>query len=143
MARDAGGPEIRLQVLVYPGVDARLGHASIDENATGLLLTKQDMEWFYGHYGLGTAVHADDWRLSPMLAESHAGLPPAVVITAEFDPLRDEGNAYADMLRAAGGEVDHQQYDGMIHAFFTMAGDVDAADDAQERVAKALVSALA
>jgi acetyl esterase len=143
MARDAGGPEIRLQVLVYPGVDARLAHASIDENATGLLLTKQDMEWFYGHYGLGSVVQADDWRLSPMLAESHAGLPPAVVITAEYDPLRDEGNAYADVLREAGVEVDHQQYDGMIHAFFTMAGEVDAADDAQERVAKALVSALA
>jgi acetyl esterase len=143
MAREAGGPEIRLQVLVYPAVDARMGHASIDENASGYLLSKQDMEWFFGHYGLGTAVHAEDWRLSPLLAESHADLPPAVVITAEFDPLRDEGNAYAEALRRAGVEVDHQQYDGMIHAFFTMAGNVDAADDAQERVAKALISALA
>lgn len=142
MARDAGGPEIRLQVLVYPAVDARMEHPSIEENATGLLLTKQDMEWFYGHYGLGTCVEADDWRLSPLLAPSHAGVAPAVVITAELDLLRDEGDLYADVLRRAGVEVDHQRYDGMIHAFFTMAGTVDAADDAQERVAKALLSAF-
>jgi acetyl esterase len=142
MARDAGGPDIRLQVLVYPAVDARMGHASMDENATGYLLTKQDMAWFYGHYGLGTCVDADDWRLSPLLAPSHAGVAPAVVITAELDPLRDEGEVYVEVLRRAGVEVDHQRYDGMIHAFFTMAHAVDAAADAQEQVAKALLTAL-
>jgi acetyl esterase len=142
MARDAGGPDIRLQVLVYPAVDARFGYGSIDENASGYLLTKQDMEWFYGHYGLGTVVEADDWRLSPLLAPSHTGVAPAIVITAEFDPLRDEGELYADTLRRAGVDVDQQRYDGMIHAFFTMAHAVDAAADAQERVAKALLTAL-
>jgi acetyl esterase len=142
LARDAGAPEIRLQVLVYPAVDARMGHASIDENATGLLLTKHDMAWFYGHYGLGTACEADDWRLSPLLAASHAGTAPAVVITAELDPLRDEGELYAETLRRAGVDVQVQRYDGMIHAFFSMAGNIDAADQAQDEVAKALISAL-
>jgi acetyl esterase len=142
LARDAGAPEIRLQVLVYPAVDARMGHASIDENASGLLLTKQDIGWFLGHYGLGTACEADDWRLSPLLAASHAGTAPAVVITAELDPLRDEGELYADTLRRAGVDVQHQRYDGMIHAFFSMAGTIDAADQAQDEVAKALISAL-
>jgi acetyl esterase len=142
LARDARAPEIRLQVLVYPGVDARMGHPSIDENASGYLLTKHDMEWFYGHYGLGSAVQADDWRLSPLLASSHAAVAPALVITAEYDPLRDEGEAYAAALEAAGVPVQLARFDGMIHAFFTMGGTIDAADLAQDDVAKALITAL-
>jgi acetyl esterase len=142
LARDAGAPSIRLQVLVYPAVDARLQHASIDENATGLLLTKHDIEWFYGHYGRGTVVQADDWRLSPLLSTSLEGVAPAYVLTAELDPLRDEGEAYAAALEAAGVPTQHRRFDGMIHGFFTMVGAVDAAEEAQEEVAKAIVTAV-
>ncbi len=142
LARDAGTPDVRLQVLVYPAVDARMGHASVDENASGFLLTKDDMRWFYGHYGLGPVVTADDWRLSPLLAASHAGTAPAIVLTAEFDPLRDEGEVYAATLEAAGVPVQLQRFDGMIHGFFGMSGQVDAADLAQDEVAKAIINAV-
>ena len=142
LARDAGAPSIRLQVLVYPAVDARMGHPSVDENGTGYLLSKDDMVWFYGHYGLGEVVQADDWRLSPLLAASLADVAPAYVITAEFDPLRDEGEAYAAALEAAGVPVQHRRFDGMIHGFFGMNGTIDAADEAQEEVAKAIRAAV-
>ena len=142
LARDAGAPSIRLQLLVYPAVDARMGHPSVDENGTGYLLSKADMNWFYGHYGLGQAVPADEWRLSPLLSPSLAGVAPAYVITAEFDPLRDEGEAYAAALEAAGVPTQHRRFDGMIHGFFTMVGAIDAADEAQEDVAKAIVTAV-
>jgi len=86
MARDQGGPAIAFQLLVYPAVDARMTHASITENGDGYLLTKGFMEWFYGHY-LPEKSHADDPRASPLKAASLAGLPPALVLTAEFDPI--------------------------------------------------------
>ncbi|HKA04071.1 MAG TPA: alpha/beta hydrolase, partial [Acidimicrobiales bacterium] len=95
LARDAGWPDIELQVLVYPAVDARAHFPSMDENAVGYFLTKNDVHWFYDQYGRGSVVSADDWRLSPLLAPTHNHLPPAVVVTAEYDPLRDEGAAYA------------------------------------------------
>jgi acetyl esterase len=142
LARDAGAPSIRLQVLVYPAVDARMGHRSVDENGTGYLLSKADMVWFYGHYGLGQVVQVDDWRLSPLLAGSLADVAPAYVITAEFDPLRDEGEAYAAALEAAGVPVQHRRFDGMIHGFFGMNGTIDAADEAQEEAAKAIRAAV-
>jgi acetyl esterase len=142
LARDTGGPTIRLQVLVYPAVDARLGHPSINENGSGYLLSKADIIWFYGHYGLGRSVHADEWRLSPLLSPSLVGVAPAFVITAEFDPLRDEGEVYADALEDAGVPTQHRRFDGMIHGFFGMAGTVDAADEAQEEVAKAIATAV-
>ncbi len=142
LARDAGAPSIRLQVLVYPAVDARMGHPSVDENGTGFLLSKGDMVWFYGHYGLGQVVQADDWRLSPLLTASLADVAPAYVITAELDPLRDEGEAYAAALEAAGVPVQHRRFDGMIHGFFGMNGTIDAADEAQEEVAKAISAAV-
>ena len=127
---------------MYPAVDARLGHPSINENATGYLLSKADIIWFYGHYGLGRSVHADEWRLSPLLNPSLGGVAPAYVITAEFDPLRDEGEVYADALEDAGVPTQHRRFDGMIHGFFGMAGTVDAADEAQEEVAKAISTAV-
>ena len=142
MARDAGAPPIRLQLLVYPAVDARMEHPSVDENGTGYLLSKADMNWFYEHYGRGRAVPADDWRLSPLLSPSLAGVAPAYVLTAELDPLRDEGEAYAAALEAAGVPTQHRRFDGMIHGFFTMVGAMDAADEAQEEAAKAIVTAV-
>src|SRR5439155_15877094 len=89
-------------------------HPSIDENGEGNLLTKEGMEWFMSHYQPDVA----DQKASPMVAADLSGLPPALVITGEFDPLRDEGEAYADRLRQAGVPVVQTRYDGMIHGFF-------------------------
>ncbi len=113
-------PGITYQLLVYPAVDLTLSHPSIDENAEGYLLTRDVMIWFTNHY-LGGA-DAKDPRVSPLFAddEALAGLPPALVITAEYDPLRDEGEAYAERLRAAGVGVTTKRYDGQIHGFFSM-----------------------
>ena len=119
LARDAGGPPLAAQLLVYPGVDFGDGdYASRTENAEGYFLTRADMEWFRGHY-VGDADVTDP-RLSPLLAGDLTGLPPAVVVTAEFDPLRDEGEAYARALEQAGVPVVHRRYDGLIHGFFDL-----------------------
>ncbi len=142
LARDARGPALRFQLLVYPAVDARMATPSIEENAVGYLLTKADMEWFYGHYA-GSAVRDDDWRLSPGLAEDLAGLPPALVLTAEYDPLRDEGETYAARLREAGVEVTSIRYPGLVHGFFGMFDQVRAADRAMSEAADAVRTVLA
>jgi acetyl esterase len=139
MARDRGGPALRFQLLFYPAVDARMGYASIDECATGYFLTKADMHWFYGHYG----ADPNDWRASPLLAADHSGLPPALVLTAEYDPLRDEGEAYARKLEAAGVPVTLRCYDGQIHGFTIMTAAVDRAREAVDQAAVDLRQALA
>ena len=118
-ARDAGGPPLAAQLLIYPGVDfSGSGYPSRDENATGYFLTREDMEWFAGHYV--AEPHRTDPRASPILADDLSGLPPAVVVTAEFDPLRDEGEAYADALERAGVTVVRRRYGGLIHGFFDL-----------------------
>ena len=113
-------PQLSAQLLIYPAVDfdPEAPYQSRVENAEGYFLTADDMEWFRGHY-IGHAPDHDDPKMSP-LKGALEGLPPAVVATAEFDPLRDEGNAYAEALRAAGVEVDAKCYDGMVHGFFDM-----------------------
>lgn len=121
-ATRAGSPELAAQLLIYPGVDFRDDdslHPSRAENGEGLFLTAEDMRWFRSHY-LPDAVHATDPRASVLLAPDLAGLPPAVVGTGEYDPLRDEGEAYAHALRAAGVHVVLRRYDGLIHGFFGM-----------------------
>ncbi len=126
------------QVLVYPVTDCRMDRSpSMDENAEGYLLTKAGMIWFRDHYLSGGGGDPADPRVSPLLAtpEVLAAAPPAIVITAEYDPLRDEGEAYAAALRAAGVEVEQIRYDGHIHAFFSMLAAVPAAVDASDRVA--------
>jgi acetyl esterase/lipase len=122
----ADGIDLAAQLLVYPAVDLLGEYQSRVDNATGYFLTFDDMRWFAEQY-LGLAENdpraaelARDPRLSPLLAESLADLPPAIVATAEFDPLRDEGNAYADALRAAGVPVRHRQFDSLIHGFYGM-----------------------
>jgi len=125
-------PGIAYQLLVYPAVDLTMSYPSIKENAEGYLLTKEAMDWFMSHYyDEGTDVTQP--MLSPMFAgdEVLAKAPPAHVITAEFDPLRDEGEAYADKLRSLGVPVTNTRYDGQIHGFFTMVGMMPAADAAQ------------
>jgi acetyl esterase len=107
------------QCLVYPAVDAHLSQPSIDTFAEGFFLTREDMIWFRGHY-LPDPASWDDLRASPLLAPDLAGLAPAAVFTAGFDPLRDDGRAYADALAAAGVPVRYRCYDDLIHGFFGM-----------------------
>ncbi|HEY3140465.1 MAG TPA: alpha/beta hydrolase, partial [Acidimicrobiales bacterium] len=136
------GPEIRFQLLVYPATDLRMGFPSIDENAEGYFLTKEAMEWFSHHY-LGDHDPADP-LVSPFCAPDAAlsGLPPGLTITAEFDPLRDEGEAYAQRLRAAGVDMTATRYDGVIHGFFSMRDMVPDGGTAIDEAGAALRSAL-
>jgi acetyl esterase len=117
--RDDFGPEVDFQLLVNPVLDLTLSHPSMEENAEGYFLTKDTMEWFIDHYVDGQ--DRSDPALSPLLAPSLADLPPAMILTAEFDPLRDEGEAYAARLTEAGVPVELIRYDGMIHQFFELA----------------------
>jgi acetyl esterase len=113
-------PGLALQLLVYPATDLTLSFPSIDENGEGFLLTKAAMRWFTDNY-LGTADPKLP-RISPFYADDAvlAAAPPALVVTAELDPLRDEGEAYADRLRELGVAVQATRYDGQIHGFFSM-----------------------
>jgi acetyl esterase len=140
-ARDRGGPAIAFQVLVYPATDLRRHDwPSFRENGEGYFLTVRDMEWFEGHY-LRSPADRDDWRVSPAAAASHAGLPPALVLTAEYDPLRDQGEAYASQLRAAGVPVRVVRYAGQIHAFLSLEM-LDESKTALDDIAAELRSAL-
>jgi acetyl esterase len=117
-----GGPQLAAQLLLYPGVDFRDDdtlHPSRVENGEGLFLTAEDMRWFQNHY-IQDDAHITDPRASVLLAPDLTGLPPAVVGTGEYDPLRDEGEAYAKALEAAGVKVVLRRYDGLIHGFFGM-----------------------
>ena len=118
-ARDGNGPKIAGQVLIYPATDFAMKHPSHSEPETSLLLTHTVIRWFRDHYLNGLA-DGQDWRASPALAESFAGLPPAYVLTAGADPLRDEGNAYAARLQDAGVTVTTRTFPGQFHGFFTM-----------------------
>lgn len=136
---------LRFQVLVYPVTDARAGHPSYDENAEGYFLTKAAMHWFIDHYLSGGQGSADDPRVSPLLAadEQLAAGPPAMVITAGFDPLRDEGVAYAERLADVGVTTSHVHFPGQIHGFFSLGHLLRDARAAHALVAQALVDALA
>ena len=120
-ARDAGGPDLASQVLIYPVTDADLETASYLDPENQLLLTREAMIWFWDHYAPDRAdrKHPD---ASPLQAGDLSGLAPAIVLTAEHDPLRDEGEAYAEGLKLAGVPVTQQRFDGQMHAFFTMVG---------------------
>jgi acetyl esterase len=117
--RDSGGPAIVAQLLVYPATDVLGDYASRFDNGEGYFLDLPTMAWFMEQYA-ADAEHHGDPRLSPMRADSLEGLPPAVVVTAEYDPLRDEGEAYAAALEAAGVRVETRRFDGMIHGFIDM-----------------------
>ena len=119
LARDPAGPRIAHQVLVYPVTHHAFDTPSYGDYADGFLLTRDGMRWNWNHY-LPDAATGQDPLASPLLAPDLRGLPPALVITAECDPLRDESEAYARRLAAAGVAVELKRYDGMLHAFFTM-----------------------
>ena len=134
--RDAGGPPLSAQVLLYPVTDSSsLDKGSYLEFAQGYGLTRAAMDWFGGHY-LASAEDASNPEASPLLAQNLASLPPALVITAEFDPLRDEGEAYAERLRQAGVTVTFERYAGMIHGFVAMRGVLSDGDRAIRHTAE-------
>ena len=143
MARDAGGPALRLQVLVYPVTDYAGDTGSYRTYAQGYgMLDARSMRWFRDHYLRGEADRLD-WRAAPLRAGDLSGLPPALVLTAQCDVLRDEGEAYAQRLSAAGVDVEYQECPGMIHGFFTMAPMIDGAVRAQTQVCDGLKRAFA
>jgi len=137
MARDRRGPCFVLQVLIYPITDCNFETSSYLNNADGCMLTRAMMKWFWNHY-LETKALADDPYVSPLRAKDFNNLPPALVITAEFDPLRDEGEAYAAKLRQAGVNVKTIRYEGMIHGFFRMTSRLDKANEALDEVAEGI-----
>jgi acetyl esterase len=106
-------------VLIYPAVDFAMTHPSHSEPETSILLTHSVICWFRDHY-LSGAADAHDWRASPARATTLIGLPPAFVLTAGADPLRDEGDEYAERLKAAGVPVTYKHFPGQFHGFFTM-----------------------
>jgi len=141
-ARDAGGPALRFQLLIYPATDQQFKTGSLVRNGTGYLLTLPLMEKFRDNY-LPRAADYRDWRASPAAAKSLAGLPPAFVLTAGFDPLLDEGQQYAERLAREGVEVEYRSYPDMIHGFIVKGGVLDAANAAVADCCAALRRAFA
>lgn len=135
---------ICFQLLIYPVTDARMGSASYRQNGEGYFLTSARMAWFVDHYLAGDSARCTDPRVSPLLADDDAlaSGPPALVVTAGYDPLRDEGIAYAERLGNAGVTTAHQHFPGQIHGFFSMAHVMSEARAAHASVAQALSDAL-
>jgi acetyl esterase len=119
MVRDQGGPALAFQLLIYPATDFTAKTLSLEENGQGYFLTSEDMTWFTNHY-LNNVNDKTNPLASPALAANLSGLPPALVITAEYDPLRDEGELYGQRLTEAGVSVTVSRYDGMIHGFMSI-----------------------
>jgi acetyl esterase len=142
MARDRRGPSLVYQALIYPVTDHGFDTPSYQENATGYVLTREAMRWFWRHY-LARDEQGAEAYASPLRAANLAGLPSALVLTAECDPLRDEGEIYAARLRDAGVPVTLTRYSGMFHGFFRMTRMLDKARAALDEVAGSLRKAFA
>ena len=136
-ARDEGGPAIALQVLIYPATDMTRESDSYVRNAQGYMLTAAALRWFYERYVPDVAQRAD-WRASPLLRPSLKGVAPALIISAEHDPLVDENEAYAQRLAADGVPTEYVCFAGMIHPFFTLGGVVEDAKAAEALIARAV-----
>ena len=141
MARDQDGPALAFQLLIYPATDFTFDGPSLRENAEGYFLTSDDMDWFTNHYLNSTADRTNPLA-SPMQADDLSELPPALVITAEYDPLRDEGEAYGQQLQEAGVPVTISRYDGMIHGFLSIEPMTDKGQQARAECAQALRAAF-
>jgi acetyl esterase len=135
------GPRLAHQLLVYPNTDYLSDTPSLRENNDPLLFNRNSSDWYWGHY-LTSPEDGVDPLASPLRAPDHAGLPSATVITAEYDPLRDQAEEYAQRLREAGVSVTLSRYSGMVHGFFTMSGVLDAARDAVAEAAACLRKAF-
>ena len=140
-ARDAGDLPIAFQLLVYPATDMRRGHASHETNGSGYLLENATIAYYHDHY-IDDAAHDLDWRASPLLHTDLSRLLAALVLTAGFDPLRDEGMAYADALVAAGNRATYVCFERQIHGFITMGKVIDEANSAVALCAAELQRAL-
>jgi acetyl esterase len=141
-ARDAGDLPIAFQLLIYPATDMRRGHASHQTNGQGYLLTADTIRYFHDHY-ITDPAHDLDWRASPLLHTDLSKLPPALVLTAGYDPLRDEGLAYAEALTAAGNRAMYVCFERQIHGFVPMGKVLDEANTAVALCAAELRRALA
>ncbi len=141
MARDRKGPRIDLQILIYPITDYNFDTPSYIENGEGYNLTRDLMEWFWNHF-INDESEADDPYVCPLRATNFGDLPPALILTAGYDPLRDEGEAYGKKLQAAGVNVTLTRYPGMIHAFIRMTAQLDKANEALGEVAATLRDAF-
>jgi acetyl esterase len=140
-ARDHGGPALRLQLLIYPATEFAMRHPSHTTRGEGFLLTHSTMKWFRDAY-LRSDADMADWRASPLRAADVSRLPPAYILTAGFDPLSDEGAAYADRLSSAGVPVQHVHLPGQIHGFITMGKLIPAAGEAASAAGAALMKAF-
>lgn len=140
-ARDRPGPKPAFQLLIYPAVDLSGSFPSHQELGNSYLLTRPMMDWFRAQY-LNSESEIADWRVSPLKAPSLANLPPAYLCTAGFDPLRGEGKAYADRLRAEGTAVTYREFDSLIHGFVGFTGTISAAARAMDEIAQAVKQAL-
>lgn len=140
VARDRGRPRLSYQLLIYPATDAGMSHPSVTRFAEGYLLTRSTMRWFYEQYLRGPEDVAD-WRVSPLRALDAAGVAPAYVLTAGYDPLCDEGDEYARRLGAAGVPVRHRRFEGQIHGFVGNGKVIRAAAAALDEAAAALRAA--
>jgi len=142
LARERGGPALLHQLLVYPVTHHCFDTKSYAENAQGYLLTRDMMQWFWGHY-LEDEADGRNPVASPLLAPDLGGLPRATVVTAQYDPLRDEGEAYVTRLREAGVAARLTRYDGMFHGFFAMPHAIDAARTAVDEAGRILQESFA
>ncbi|MCA9176524.1 MAG: alpha/beta hydrolase [Planctomycetales bacterium] len=135
--RDSGQPPLACQVLIYPIVDCDTDTASYRENGAGYLLTHETMEWFWELYAADPQRRSEP-KASPLRQRDLRGLPPALVLTAEYDPLRDEGEMYARRLADSGGDVELKRYDGMVHGFVRRTRELQAARRAMRHVSQFL-----
>ncbi|CAB1064865.1 hypothetical protein D1BOALGB6SA_9662 [Olavius sp. associated proteobacterium Delta 1] len=141
MARDRNGPRIDLQVLIYPITDCSFDTHSYKDNKEGYLLSRDLMKWFWNHF-INDESEADDPYASPLRAKNFRDLPRALILTAGYDPLRDEGEAYGQKLQEAGVNVTCTRYPGMIHAFIRMTAQLDKANEALDEVSGTLREVL-
>jgi acetyl esterase len=140
-ARDENGPQLAYQVLIYPAVQYGWDTPSALANAEGFLLQRASMEYFWNHYVRNPRDGMNPY-CSPLVAEDHSGLPPALIVSAEFDPLCDDGRNYADKLAAAGVSVKFRLYKGMIHGFLRMSGVLDQSKALLDEIGREVKSAL-
>jgi acetyl esterase len=139
--RDSGASPFRQQLLIYPVTDLRMAHASYQDCGEGFLLTTALMRWYKDLY-LSNNSNVLDWKVSPLLANSHVGLPPTHIITCGLDPLQDEGRAYADKLERAGVAVTRSHYPRQIHGFLFFGRLLSSVAPALEGISQVLRTAL-
>lgn len=140
LARERASVAIRFMFLVYPSTEIASERPSRQLFSQGYLLDRESLEWFYGHYL--PAGNDEDWRASPMRAPSLAGLPPILLVTAECDPLADDCVAFAERVRAEGGEIEHVAVDGVVHGFITLGQFFPQAMHAVDRITAGLRQAV-